>query len=105
MTDYYLQMMDQGYQINPKAVYFIEVRPAPLRFRPMRRPRRLWASAAIQAGWSFKGLVWCAGATAYFVAALRMHVSCEHMVQCEAGHSRSAWTGRLVLDCRRHAAQ
>mmetsp|Transcript_13633 Transcript_13633/g.41196 ORF Transcript_13633/g.41196 Transcript_13633/m.41196 type:complete len:948 (-) Transcript_13633:1152-3995(-) len=24
MTDYYIQMMDQGYQINPNAVYFVE---------------------------------------------------------------------------------
>lgn len=23
-TDYYLKMMDQGYKINPKAVYFVE---------------------------------------------------------------------------------
>ncbi len=26
MKDYYLSMMDQGYGINPQAVYFIEVR-------------------------------------------------------------------------------
>ena len=31
MQDYYIKMMDQGYKINPAAVYFIEVSlPVPM---------------------------------------------------------------------------